>query len=224
MRVMDGLLRLGRPLASRKVRVALATVLAAYAAEWGLGVSEEMVLTILGVGAALSLESPRGSGSQAGTGESLGTEMGDGDARGSKWAVMAMLQLVPVISGAVGCGGDARPRVGRADALAVDGDRLEVVGGRVSRGGGGTRRWRELRRWWTRSWLESGKPARPDEQVVADTAQFRLAWRRSGRNSSSAVAAAYGATENWPWFARWRRAARMGIESLTLGGRDASVT
>ncbi|MGQ9650857.1 MAG: hypothetical protein ACUVXJ_12160 [Phycisphaerae bacterium] len=46
---------LGRPLVSRKVRVALATVLAAYAAECGLGVSEEMMLTILGVGAALIL-------------------------------------------------------------------------------------------------------------------------------------------------------------------------
>lgn len=44
-----------RPLVSRKVRVALATVLAAYAAEWGLGVSEEMMLTILGVGTALIL-------------------------------------------------------------------------------------------------------------------------------------------------------------------------
>jgi hypothetical protein len=55
MRVVEILGRIGRPLASRKVRVALATVLAAYAAEWGLGVSEEMVLTILGVGVALIL-------------------------------------------------------------------------------------------------------------------------------------------------------------------------
>jgi len=37
------------------VRVALATVIAAYAAEWGLGVSEEVVLTILGVGVSLIL-------------------------------------------------------------------------------------------------------------------------------------------------------------------------
>ncbi len=44
-----------RPLASRKVRVAVATVLSAYAAEVGLGVGEEMLLTILGVGAALIL-------------------------------------------------------------------------------------------------------------------------------------------------------------------------
>jgi len=43
------------PLASRKVRVALATVLAAYAAQYGLGVSEEIVLTILSVGVALIL-------------------------------------------------------------------------------------------------------------------------------------------------------------------------
>lgn len=47
--------RLAKPLASRKVRVALATVIAAYAAEYGLGVSEQVVFTILGVGAALIL-------------------------------------------------------------------------------------------------------------------------------------------------------------------------
>ncbi len=47
--------RVLRPLASRKVRVALATVLSAYAAEVGLGIGEELVLTILGVGAALIL-------------------------------------------------------------------------------------------------------------------------------------------------------------------------
>ena len=51
-----GLLQRGvRPLASRKVRVALATVLAAYGADRGLGVSEEMVLTILSVGVAVIL-------------------------------------------------------------------------------------------------------------------------------------------------------------------------
>ena len=43
------------PLASRKVRVALATVLSAYGAQWDLGVSEEMVLTIVSVGVALIL-------------------------------------------------------------------------------------------------------------------------------------------------------------------------
>jgi hypothetical protein len=47
--------RIFNPLRSRKVRVALATVLAAYAAEAGLDLSEELVLTILGVGAALIL-------------------------------------------------------------------------------------------------------------------------------------------------------------------------
>lgn len=47
--------RAARPLASRKVRVALATVIAAYAAEYGFGVSEEVVLTILSVGVALIL-------------------------------------------------------------------------------------------------------------------------------------------------------------------------
>lgn len=44
-----------KPLASRKVRVALATVIAAYAAEHELGWSEQTILTILGVGVALIL-------------------------------------------------------------------------------------------------------------------------------------------------------------------------
>jgi hypothetical protein len=44
-----------RPLASRKVRVAMATVIAAYAGQYGLGVSESVVFTILGVGAAVIL-------------------------------------------------------------------------------------------------------------------------------------------------------------------------
>ena len=47
--------RLLKPLASRKVRVALATVIAAYAAEYGLGVSTEIVMTMLGVGVAVIL-------------------------------------------------------------------------------------------------------------------------------------------------------------------------
>jgi len=47
--------RVWQPLASRKVRVALATVLAAYAAEYGLGWTEEMLLTVVSVGVALIL-------------------------------------------------------------------------------------------------------------------------------------------------------------------------
>lgn len=47
--------RAARPLASRKVRVAVATVLAAYAAQYGLGVSEELVLTVMSVGVAIIL-------------------------------------------------------------------------------------------------------------------------------------------------------------------------
>jgi len=47
--------RLIKPLESRKVRVALATVVAAYAVEYGLNVSEDIVLTILGVGVSLIL-------------------------------------------------------------------------------------------------------------------------------------------------------------------------
>lgn len=51
----NGLTRALRPLRSRKVRVALATVTAAYLADAGLEVREEVVRTILGVGAALIL-------------------------------------------------------------------------------------------------------------------------------------------------------------------------
>jgi hypothetical protein len=49
------LLRVVKPLQSRKVRVALATVVAAYLAEYGLSVSEEIVLTIVGMGVSLIL-------------------------------------------------------------------------------------------------------------------------------------------------------------------------
>ncbi len=44
-----------RPLGSRKVRVALATVGAAFAAEYGLEVREDLVLTIVTIGSALIL-------------------------------------------------------------------------------------------------------------------------------------------------------------------------
>jgi len=43
------------PLRSRKVQVAMATVVAAYAGQAGLGISEETIVTILGVGVALIL-------------------------------------------------------------------------------------------------------------------------------------------------------------------------
>lgn len=55
MTLMSMLKQVVRPLRSRKVRVALATVAAAVLAEHGLQVSEEVVLTILGVGASLIL-------------------------------------------------------------------------------------------------------------------------------------------------------------------------
>jgi hypothetical protein len=55
MRSLSGLRRLLKPLSSRKVRVAVATVVVAYAAEFGLKVSGELILTILGVGASLIL-------------------------------------------------------------------------------------------------------------------------------------------------------------------------
>jgi len=48
-------MRLLGPLASRKVRVAIATVAAAYAAQIGLHVSDDMMYTILGVGVSLIL-------------------------------------------------------------------------------------------------------------------------------------------------------------------------
>ena len=47
--------RICQPLRSRKVRVGLATVLAAYAAEFGLQASEELIFTILGIGVSLIL-------------------------------------------------------------------------------------------------------------------------------------------------------------------------
>ena len=55
MKLSDIVARAFRPMASRKVRVALATVLAAYAAEYGLGWNEEMLLTVVSVGVALIL-------------------------------------------------------------------------------------------------------------------------------------------------------------------------
>ncbi len=47
--------RLLNPLRSRKTRVALATVIAACALEFGFDVSEELLVTILGIGASLIL-------------------------------------------------------------------------------------------------------------------------------------------------------------------------
>lgn len=47
--------RLVNPLRSRKVRVALATVIAAYAVDMGLNVSAEVVLTIIAMGVSLIL-------------------------------------------------------------------------------------------------------------------------------------------------------------------------
>lgn len=52
---MEILAKLIRPLKSRKVRVALATVIAAYAADHGLDVGANVLMTILGVGVSLIL-------------------------------------------------------------------------------------------------------------------------------------------------------------------------
>ncbi len=59
------------PLRSRKVQVAVATVLVAYAAQAGLMVSEETVVAVLSVGVALILgiaheDAGRAQGGQAG--------------------------------------------------------------------------------------------------------------------------------------------------------------
>lgn len=53
--VMRVLARVVKPLASRKVRVAFATVLAAYAADYGLNCSEGLLLTVVSVGVAMIL-------------------------------------------------------------------------------------------------------------------------------------------------------------------------
>ena len=47
--------RLVRPLRSRKVRVALATTLGAFAVEYGLHVPSELLLAIAGIGVSLIL-------------------------------------------------------------------------------------------------------------------------------------------------------------------------
>ena len=47
--------RIVRPLGSRKVRVALATVVAAYLVDAGLEVGEEVVLAVIGTGVAIIL-------------------------------------------------------------------------------------------------------------------------------------------------------------------------
>ena len=55
MTLSDAMDAVVRPLRSRKVRVALATVLAAYAGKAGLDLPEEVIFTILGTGVALIL-------------------------------------------------------------------------------------------------------------------------------------------------------------------------
>lgn len=47
--------RLIEPLRSRKVRVALVTVIAAFGAEYGFEIRQELLLTILGVGISIIL-------------------------------------------------------------------------------------------------------------------------------------------------------------------------
>ncbi len=54
-RIADVFRFLGRPLMSRKVRVAIATVVAAYAAQAGLNFGEELLVTIMSCGVALIL-------------------------------------------------------------------------------------------------------------------------------------------------------------------------
>ena len=51
----SSLQRVSGPLRSRKTRVALVTVLAAFAAEFGIGISDELLLALVGIGASLIL-------------------------------------------------------------------------------------------------------------------------------------------------------------------------
>jgi len=53
--VLDVVRFLGRPLASRKICVAIATVVVAYAAQAGFNLSEEVLTTIMSCGVALIL-------------------------------------------------------------------------------------------------------------------------------------------------------------------------
>jgi hypothetical protein len=55
MNEMNLLRRLFKPLKSRKVRVALVTVIVAFAAEYGLEVSPALLMTILGLGVSVIL-------------------------------------------------------------------------------------------------------------------------------------------------------------------------
>jgi len=55
MPLLPSFRRLVGPLRSRKVRVGLATVLAAFAVEFGLDVSDELMLSIVGTGVAIIL-------------------------------------------------------------------------------------------------------------------------------------------------------------------------
>ena len=80
--VMSVLRRTLRPLASRKVRVALATVIAAFAAELGLKVSDDLVFTILGVGAALILGIAHEDAGKFSGG--MGLEQGEPDGRNDR--------------------------------------------------------------------------------------------------------------------------------------------
>ena len=55
MPLLSHLRRLLSPLSSRKVRVALVTVIAAFAAEFSLDVPSELLLAMVGMGASLVL-------------------------------------------------------------------------------------------------------------------------------------------------------------------------
>lgn len=55
MSFVESIRRAIHPLRSRKVRVALATVVAAFLTDYGFAIREELIYTILAVGAALIL-------------------------------------------------------------------------------------------------------------------------------------------------------------------------
>lgn len=76
--ILAVLKRIVQPLASRKVRVALATVVAAFAVEWGLDVSDQTIYTVLGVGVAVILGIAVEDAGLKSAGGGTGSGTGDG--------------------------------------------------------------------------------------------------------------------------------------------------
>ncbi len=80
MSLIESVRRAARPLRSRKLRVALATVVAAFLTDYGFAIREEVIYTILAVGAALILGIAHEDSGRNANGPAPLTA--DGDARG----------------------------------------------------------------------------------------------------------------------------------------------